>query len=266
MPEGRRKQKRKRANKPKFYKRHFLKQHEVIDLQIILNKKPKNPILIHGFPGIGLVGTIATEFLLDHLKTEQIGKITVEEMPPMVAIHEGKMVDPFGIFYNKQHNIVILHAVAPTQGFEWKLAQFIAEAAKRLQAKEIVSIEGVAGKDPEEFKTFFYTNDKRKEQKLQKSGIEKMKEGIIMGVTGSVLLKSSDKPLTCIFSETHTQLPDSKAAAKIIEGLDRYLGLRVDYAPLLKQAENFEEKLQGLLKKGAETADLSEKKRMSYVG
>ena len=107
-------------------------------MQIILKKKPKNPRIISGFPGFGLVGTIATEFLIDHLKVEQIGKITVEEMPAVVAIHNSKIVDPFGIFYDKKYNIVIVHAIVPTQGFEWKLADFIMELATKLQTKELI--------------------------------------------------------------------------------------------------------------------------------
>lgn len=240
---------------------------EVICLQIILNKRPKNTTIIHGFPGVGLVGSIATEFLLQHLKVEQIGKINIEEMPAMVAIHESKMVDPFGIFYNSKYNLVIIHAVAPTAGLEWKIANFITEIADKLQAKEIISLEGVAGSNPEEFKTFFYSNDKKKIEKMKKLGVEPLKEGIIMGVTGAILIKSDrSAPLSCIFSETHSNLPDSKAAAKIVEGLDKYLGLNVDYKPLLKQAEEFEKKLQTLIRKGSETTELSEKKRMSYVG
>lgn len=235
-------------------------------MQIVLKKKPKNPTIVHGFPGIGLVGTIATEFLLQHLEVEQIGKINLEEMPAMVAIHEGMMVDPFGIFYNEKHNLVIVHAVAPTAGFEWKIADFIIDLANKLQAKEIISLEGVAGSNPDEFKMFFYSDDKKKSDKMNKAGINPLKEGIVMGVTGAILIKSDKTPLSCIFSETHSSLPDSKAAAKIVEGLDKYLGLKVDYKPLLKQAESFEKKLQNLIRKGTETTDLSEKKRMSYVG
>ena len=44
-------------------------------MKIELSKKPKNCTLIEGFPGFGLVGTIATEYLLEHLQTEKIGKI-----------------------------------------------------------------------------------------------------------------------------------------------------------------------------------------------
>src|SRR3989338_4762504 len=99
-------------------------------MQIKLWKKPKNPILIEGFPGFGLVGTIASEFLIDHLKTEMIGKVVFEEAPPVVAIHENKVVEPFGIFYNAKYNIVILHVISTSSGHEWKLADILVQLAK----------------------------------------------------------------------------------------------------------------------------------------
>ncbi|MBW2980442.1 PAC2 family protein [Candidatus Woesearchaeota archaeon] len=236
-------------------------------MKIKLWKKPKNAIVIEGFPGFGLVGTIASEFLIDHLKTEQIGKITFEEMPPMVAIHENKVVEPLGIFYSKKYNMVILHAITASAGYEWQFADALIEVVKQLNAKEIISLEGVgSSEDSPEEKAFYYSSDEKRGKLFEKQGIEPLKEGIIMGVTGAILLKGDGIPVSCIFSETHTNLPDSKAAAKVIEVLDKYLGLDVDPKPLLQQAEKFEHKLKGLLSKSKQTADLSEKKRMSYVG
>jgi predicted ATP-grasp superfamily ATP-dependent carboligase len=87
-----------------------------------------------------------------------------------------------------------------------------------------------------------------------------------MGVTGALLLKVGSMPLSCIFAETHTDLPDSKAAARIIKVLDAYLGLKINPGPLLEQAEKFEDKIKGILRKGQEAQDISEAKRMSYVG
>ncbi|MFH2028888.1 MAG: PAC2 family protein [Nanoarchaeota archaeon] len=235
-------------------------------METILNKKPKKVTIIEGFPGFGLVSTIACEFLIDHLKTEQIGKIAFEELAPMVAIHESKVVDPLGIFYSKEYNLVIVHAVTASQGKEWKLAEVILDLAKTLEAKEIISLEGVGGgKIVGEPKTFYYASDKKSESKFKEIGMEPLKEGIIMGVTGAILTKQGI-PLNCIFSEAHSNLPDSKAAAKIIEMLDKYLGLKVDYKPLLKQAEKFETKLQGLLEKSQQAQEMSDKKKLSYVG
>ncbi len=237
-------------------------------MKIILKEKPKNPIIIEGFPGFGLVGTIASEFLIEHLKVKQIGKIWVDELPAMVAIHQGIVVDPIGIFYNKEYNIVIIHGVTGINKIEWKLSNAIIDIAKEMKAKEIISLEGIGSTKPtDETKTFCYSSNTKNADKLRDAGCATLKEGIIMGTTGLLMLKAEkDLAVSTIFAETHSQLPDSKAAAKVIEILDRYLELDVDYKPLLKQAEKFEEKLKDLMSKGAKVADEQEKKKLSYVG
>lgn len=237
-------------------------------MDIKLWKKPKNCIIIDGFPGFGLVGTIATEFLIDHLGVEMIGKVLINENPAVVAIHEDKVVEPLGIFYNKKYNIVIVHGVSASNGLEWNLADIIKKLAADLQAKEIISLEGVGSSETklETERVFYFSKDAKIKNSLGKIGLNPLKEGIIMGVTGALLLKLEDIPLSCIFAETHTDLPDSKAAARIIRVLDSYLGLKVDPEPLLAQAEKFEEKIKGILKKGQEAQEISEAKKLSYVG
>jgi len=236
-------------------------------MQIKLTKKPKNCRLIEGFPGFGLVGTIANEFLLEHLKFEQIGKIIFDDMPITVAIHEGKVVEPLGIFYNKKYNLILLHAITASTGMEWKLSDIVMELSKQLGIKEIISLEGVgSSEESTTSRVFFYSNNEKNRSKFRKLKVEPLKEGIIIGVTGAVLLRAEKVPVSCVFAETHSSLPDSKAAAKVIEILDKYLGLKVDYKPLLSQAEKFEGKLKNLLMEGQKAQQISEKKKLSYVG
>jgi len=236
-------------------------------MKIKLWKKPKNPIIIEGFPGFGLVGTIASEFLIDHLKTEMIGKIMFEDMPPVVAIHQNKVVEPLGVFYCKKYNMVILHAITTSTGFEWKLADVLVDLAKELNAKEIISLEGVGSTGLKAASnSFYYTNVEKKKNALDAIGLKPLKEGIIMGVTGALMLKVDGRPLCCLFADTASNLPDSKAAARIIESLDKYLGLEVDPKPLMQQAAQFEDKLKGILGSSQKAQELSEKKRLSYVG
>ena len=40
-------------------------------MELILNKRPKNAVIIEGFPGVGFIGSIATEFLIVHLKSQE---------------------------------------------------------------------------------------------------------------------------------------------------------------------------------------------------
>ena len=236
-------------------------------MEVRLWKKPKNCTIIEGFPGFGLVGTIASEFLIEHLKTEQIGKILFNDMPAMVAIHENKVVEPLGIFYNQKYNVVIVHAITAATHYEWEMANVVGKLASDLKAKEIVSLEGVgSGEQSEGSRVFYYSNNEKNSKLFEKAGIETLKEGIIIGVTGAVLLRVEKMPISCLFAETHSNLPDSKAAAKIIEALDKYMGMDLDYKPLLEQAQKFEEKLKTILQKSQEAQDISDKKKLSYFG
>src|SRR3989344_4481631 len=135
-------------------------------MEVKLWKKPKKCTIVEGFPGFGLVGTIASEFLIEHLNTEQIGKILFNDMPAMVAIHENKVVEPLGIFYNQKYNILILHAITAATHYEWEMASIIAKLASDLNAKEIISLEGVGSAEDSEGNRVFYYSNSEKSAKL----------------------------------------------------------------------------------------------------
>lgn len=232
-------------------------------MELVLEKKPKNVTIIEGFPGFGLVATIATEYLINHLNADQIGKIKVEEIPPIVAVHSGKIIEPVGIFYSKKYNLVILHVLTSINGFEWQMSKKIEELAKELSAKEIICIEGVGSVSGSA--NAYYISEKNAKKIEKKAKIKKLKEGIIVGVSGSLILNKK-LPVSCIFAETLTNLPDSRAASKIIEVLDNYLGLKVDPKPLLKKALEFEGKIKELLKQSKMASTQKQRKELSYLG
>lgn len=215
--------------------------------------------IIEGFPGFGLVGPITTEFLIDHLKTEQIGQFVYDDLPATIAIHGGKVVNPMAVHYSKKHNLVIFHTMLNVKGMEWQFADVIANAASELRAKEILSIEGVNVMSETPTNVFAYGNNE-----LLAHGAEEMKESIIMGVSAALLLRS--QKTSCLFAQAHSNLPDSSAAANLIVLLDKYLKLNVDPAPLLEQAKMFEEKLTQILSQSNEMQGEADKKNLSYLG
>ena len=229
-----------------------------------LKTKPKSPIIVEGFPGFGLVGTIATEYLIKHLDAKPIGYIRIHEIPPVIAVHQGTAIEPLGIFYSKKHNLVILHALANVMGLEWEVSELLVKMAKELNAKEVICLEGVGGQDEVkkgESNAYYMTHSKTFKSKCG----ENLEEGIIVGVTGALLLRDDVKN-TCIFAETHSALPDSRAAAKVLCVLDEYLKLGMDYSPLLKKAEEFESKLKDVMSKAQDATKTAEKKKQSYFG
>ena len=237
-------------------------------VQLVLKKKPKGVTILDGFPGIGLIGTITTEFLVEHLKTDQIGSVLVDNVPAIIAVHNNKLIEPVSVHYNKKHNLVLLHSISAGDGAGWTMAKVIQQLAAELQAKEIISVEGVGSAKPSNTtNVYYFTTDAKKKAALDRIA-KPLQEGIVVGVTGALLACAGDcpTPVTAIFAETHSNLPDSKAAAEIIKALDAYLELDVDPKPLIKQAEAFEQKLKMLVSQAQQTTDLQKKKTLSYLG
>ncbi len=235
-------------------------------MKLILNKVPKNVTIIEGFPGFGLIGTIATEFLLEHLETEKIGIVEMDDIPAMIAVHQNKVIEPISIHYNKKYNLVLVHAINIGQNLGWKLANVIEDLANQLKAKEIISLEGVGSPNPTQSRIFFYNTANGARTEKLKGVAHPLMEGIIVGVTGALLAKHIKTPIIALFAEAKSNMPDSKAAAEIIKVLDAYTGIEVDYKPLLKQAEEFEKKLKGIMEKGQKAETVNDKKKLSYVG
>lgn len=226
-------------------------------MKLNLTKKPKNCTLIEGFPGFGLVGNIVLEALMENMKFETIGTFDIPELPATTAIHKGKVVNPISLLYNKDKNILLLHSLLNVKGHEWKIAEEITKMAKTLQVKETISIEGVAGPTTDQLYCF---NNK----KFEKLGAQPIEESVIMGVTAALLLNMPN--VSCIFAPTQTDLPDSRAASKVVEFLDKLFGLKIDPNKLILQAEISEAKVKNILQSSEKAEVEAKRKQLSYLG
>ncbi len=217
-------------------------------MKIRLNEKPQNVRLILGFPGFGLVGTIATKFLIEHLDVKKIGEIESNKLLPLAAIHKNSLIGPLDLFYNKKYNLVILQTLSDLAGSEWKISEIIEELARILNAKEVIILEGLpSNKTKGELKTYMYSDNNPKN--AERLGLPMLKEGVMMGVTATVMLRLEKIPVSAILAESPSKFPDSEAAARAIQVLDKYWDLDIDFKPLMKAAKNFEGMLKEMMEK-----------------
>jgi uncharacterized protein len=226
-------------------------------MRIDLVKKPHQPTIILGFPGVGLVGPIVTEYLIDHLKTEQIGTFVSDDLPPMVPIHRGALVQPMSVHYSEKYNLVIVYTILDIRKLAWKAADAIAGLANDLSAKEILCLDGANSSEADKIYCFGG-------QHLVDVGATKMEESVIIGATGALLLRAQN--VHCLFAATQMEMPDSKAAASIVQFLDKYLGLQIDPQPLVEQAQQFESKLKSMMQQAQQATELKDKHAMDYLG
>jgi uncharacterized protein len=227
-----------------------------------LTKKPKSPLIITAFPGFGLVGTIAVEFLIEHLKTEEIGKIVMKSEIPVVVIHEGILVEPLSIHYSRKYNIVLVRSVNKiSKNFAELSADFTA-LEEALLPKEVLILDGVNSPTGSS-EIYYFSKQEKQGEKYKQAGLKKLSEGIIIGAP-AMLLSQCDNS-SCIFAETKSEMPDSRTAAEIIKVLDRVFKLEVDYNPLYETAKKFETRLRQLEER-SKLLERDNNRDMNYVG
>src|SRR3989339_725374 len=67
--------------------------------------KLNNPLFIEGLPGIGNVGKVAVDFLIDEIRAKKLYEITSYTFPHSVFVNENNLVDlPIVEVFYKQFN------------------------------------------------------------------------------------------------------------------------------------------------------------------
>ena len=132
--------------------------------------KPKitNPVLIEGLPGIGNVGKIAIDFLIESVKAKKIIEISSHYFPHSVFINEDNLIDlPVISVYHKNINkIDFLFLVGDVQPIDepscYDFCDTVLDILKSFKGKEVVTLGGIGlQKIPKKPKVYITGTDKK---------------------------------------------------------------------------------------------------------
>jgi uncharacterized protein (TIGR00161 family) len=215
-------------------------------------------MLVVAFPSVGLVGSIAGNFIINSLKLEEIGMVNSPEFAPITVIHKGKPSPPVRIYTGKkkcgpdgtcEQLAVIFSEFAPPPQVIRPLATEILQWAQTKKCKIILALEGMQvpkkTKD-QESQIFGIGSTPDMKKILKKYKITPTEEGMVVGLSGILLLDGTLKKhdIICMLAETHATYPDSRASARLLEKIDKMLPLiKIETDPLYKEAEEIEKKI-----------------------
>jgi predicted ATP-grasp superfamily ATP-dependent carboligase len=85
------------------------------ELVKIVEKKPipSEVIMLYGLPDVGLVGLIATSYLISELNPEETAYMDSDLLPPVVVLHAGLPHAPLRVYGNKEFIAVISELAVP---------------------------------------------------------------------------------------------------------------------------------------------------------
>ena len=207
----------------------------------------RDPTIICGYQGTGLVGALVVNHLIEEMAFSEIGSSQLREVPPVIALRQGRMFKPMSVLYNKEKNLIVIFILAPTAGIEWEIADTVETVSKNLKAKETIITDGITinSKDPVYYlSNYCNSNDC---ENLNKK-IKPVKNSVVGGVTSALLMK--DMKVLCflgnLMGEANNQefLSPVKSAVNVLDVLNWYLKLRIDTSKLEKLGEQMEKELE----------------------
>jgi uncharacterized protein len=230
-------------------------------------------MVVVGFPSVGLVSSIAANFIVKQMKLERIAAILSDEFPPYALVHEGNVIPPMRIHAGSrvcdeagekcEHLVVINSEFMPAPNLIRPLADLILEWCKGNNVNTILCLEGInVGDSPEQREIRAVATGERCKRMLSTYGLKEFSEGMVSGVSGVILYEGErlEQDVICLLGPARLDYPDARGAARLLEQLAKMLPeLKLDPEPLFKEAEGIEREMRSNMErmKPARRADES---------
>lgn len=213
-----------------------------------LKIEPKNPILIEGFPGMGMVGRIATRYLIKQLGAQRFAELYSPHFPYYVLVNKKGSVRllraEFYFWKNQtgQNDLLFLIGDSQAQTIEgqYEVTTSILDLAQKLGTKMVITIGGYR-KEAEETPQVMAvsTNPELLKKALEAKAIASPSGNPIVGTAGLLLGLAKFKKIDalCLLGETRGYLSDPRAAKSVLEVLQKIVGFEIDLSGLDSQIE-----------------------------
>jgi uncharacterized protein (TIGR00162 family) len=213
----------------------------------------ESPVLVEGLPGVGHVGKLAVEHLLEELESEAVRRVYSTHFPPQVSVDDGDVELANAKFHavtpEDGRDMLILsgdHQAQDSAGHYGLVSAFL-DVGESFGVEQIIALGGVpTGELIEEYDVIGAATTDELTEELEEIGVEFRENepaGGIVGVSGLLLGMGQrrDLPAACLMGETSGYLVDPKSAQAVLETLQELLGFDVDYGSLEERAEEMEE-------------------------
>ena len=228
--------------------------------KVMLSKKIPiaDQTLIVGFPGVGLVGSIAANFIVDSLKMEMVGQLHSDKLPPAAVVQEGIPLAPVRIYQHDNLVILLSDFAIPIQ-LSNEMAQTILEWQDGHSGfKSIITLEGLMAQPTEEkadAKVYGVGSTDSARKKLTDAKLDIFDHGWITGVSGLLLSEGNriGQDVICLLADANAMYPDARSAAKLVQTIDIILPeIKLDLKPLIDEAEKIEANIKTQMDKAKE--------------
>ncbi len=214
----------------------------------------RNPVLIEGLPGIGNVGKISVDFIVEELKAEKLFDIFSYSMPHSVFVNEENLVELPGIsLYCKKGKTDLLFLAGDVQPIDeissYEFSDHVLDLFVKFNGKEIITLGGIGLPHiPKKPKVYCTGNSKdaikRYSAKLNVDANLYGVVGPIIGISGVLLgmAKRRNIDAVSLLAETYASpmYLGIRSAREIVKLLNKKFSLGINFTALDKEVADIE--------------------------
>jgi uncharacterized protein (TIGR00162 family) len=220
------------------------------EINVLEEIELENPIFIEALPGLGHVGKLAADHIIDELGATKFAEIYSPTFPPQVLIKEEGIIENMHneLYYLKdvgEDNLDLIILVGNTQALspegQYLICKDILEFVKGYGITRIFTLGGMAIPQPvEDPKVYGAATDEANAELLKEADIEmRANDGGIVGASGLFLGLGVRQGIqgSCLMGETPGYFIDAESAEAILKKLCLLLNFEVNTDKLDERAE-----------------------------
>ncbi|MFB6153371.1 MAG: proteasome assembly chaperone family protein [Halodesulfurarchaeum sp.] len=224
-----------------------------IDVERVGQVDLDDPVFVEGLPGVGHVGKLVAEHLIEETDSTRVANVYSEHFPPQVEVDEGRVAELANASVHgastSGRDLLLLtgnHQATETIG-HYRLTETFLDLAAEYDVEEVFALGGVpTGELIEEYGVLGAVANEDVKDRLEAAGVEFRAEepaGGIVGTSGLLLGLGARRGFeaVCLMGETSGYLVDPKSARAVLEVLQALLDIEIDFEALDERADEMED-------------------------
>ena len=189
-------------------------------------------VLIQGLPGMGFVGHLAVNFLIDELNATEVARIYSSYFPPIVRLADdglGRLTRAELYASHIEPNLLLF--TGDTQPIDLGIIQTmnaVLDYSKKIGCTTVIALGGLRSPEGPEVAGFAYTEETK--TYLQQKEIEILTGGEVTGAVGVLTAIAAERGLNAfgLLGKINMTGPDPGAAKNVLKVIQNTLGYQLN--------------------------------------
>ena len=249
-------------------------------IKILKKVQFNDPVLIEGLPGIGNVGKITLDYLVDSLNAEAFLEIYSDSFPNSVFVNESNLIDlpKITLYFKKLKNREFIFLGGDVQPVNekgcYEFCEEILNLFNKFNGKKIITLGGIGlPRIPNSPKVYATANFKEAINFFDDKKVNKKifgTVGPIIGVTGLLAGLSMEYKINaiCLLAQTfgHPNYLGIKGARELLKVLDGKFKFNLDFSSLNEEIKDIEKEIKNKTQEITGISNIKEGQETSYIG